>query len=98
MENYPFKDNTTKRRYELDLGGDYVAFIDYFITPEGDIALTHTEVPYEYENRGIGSQLARKCLDNIRSRNARVIPQCGFVSAYIRRNPEWEELVVNRYR
>ncbi len=97
MTDYPFKDNAQKRRYELDLGNDYVAFINYFITPDGDIALTHTEVPYEFENRGIGSQLAEKCLEDIRSRGARVIPQCGFVASHIRRHPQWEDLVVKRW-
>lgn len=97
-KDYPFQDNTKKRRYELDLGDNNVAFIDYFITPEGDIVLTHTEVPYEYENRGIGSQLAEKCLEDIKSRGAHVVPQCGFVASYVRRHPEWEDLVSSRYR
>ncbi len=98
MKEYPFTDNKKKRRYELDLGDDYIAFIDYFVTPEGDIALTHTEVPYEFENKGIGSQLAGKCLEDIKSKGARVIPQCGFVASYIRRHPQWEGLVAERYK
>jgi predicted GNAT family acetyltransferase len=97
MKEYPFINNTPKRRFELRLDDFNTAFIDYFVNPEGDIALTHTDVPREYENQGIGSQLALKSLEDIKAQNAKVIPRCGFIAAYIRRHPEWEPLVAQRH-
>jgi predicted GNAT family acetyltransferase len=32
-------------------------------------------------------------LDDIRSRGLKVVPLCPFVAAYIRRHPEYEDLV-----
>ena len=32
-------------------------------------------------------------LEDIRSKGLRVVPQCSFVEVYIRRHPEWADLV-----
>lgn len=98
MKEYQFKDNRDKRRYELDLEDGQIAHIDYVVMPSGDVALTHTDVPYVHENKGIGSQIVKKALEDIKQKNAKVVPQCGFVSVFIRRHPEWTELVAMRER
>ncbi len=96
MKEYPFRNNERERRYELDLGG-YIALINYVKLGEGDIiALVHTEVPYEFENQGIGSQIVEKSLTDIKSQGCKVIPSCGFVAAYIRRHPQWSNIVAER--
>lgn len=77
----------------MDLGEGYIALIDYAKPYDGVIALTHTEVPYEFENRGIGSELVKNCLNDIKGQGCKVIPSCSFVAAYIRRHPEWMDMV-----
>lgn len=62
------------------------------------LALTHTEVPDELEGQGIGSQLARAALEHARAGNLKVEPWCGFVSAYMRRHPEYNELLTEEWR
>lgn len=91
-----FKDNKDRARYELELEHGHIATANYSRTRNGNIALTHTEVPYEYEGKGIGSELVENCLLDIKSQGCLVVPQCPFVSAYIRRHPQWEELVGER--
>ncbi|HIW97570.1 MAG TPA: N-acetyltransferase [Candidatus Tidjanibacter gallistercoris] len=93
MKDYRFSNNTVERRYELDLEDGQTAMIEYRVMPTGEVALTHTEVPYDHINQGVGSQIAHKALTDIRERGTRVIPQCGFVASYIRRHPEWQEIV-----
>lgn len=83
--------NAAERRYELDLKGDK-AVLEYVELP-GVLVLTHTGVPGRYEGRGIGSELVRGALEDIRDRGLRVVPQCRFVERWIRRHPEWEEIV-----
>ncbi|MDE5621946.1 MAG: N-acetyltransferase [Alistipes sp.] len=83
--------NTAERRYELDLKGDR-AVLEYVELP-GVLVLTHTGVPKRHEGRGIGSELVRAALEDIRDRGLRVVPQCRFVERWIRRHPEWEEIV-----
>lgn len=96
MKDYKFRNNTEKRRYELDLEDGQLAIIDYVVMPDEVIALTHTQVPYEHENEGIGTQIVEKALTDIRNRGGKIIPQCGFVASYIRRHPQWNELIAVR--
>lgn len=93
MKDYRFSDNKDKKRYELDLEDGQVAFIEYINMPKDVIIFTHTDVPYEHENQGIGSQIAAKALEDVQKRDMKVIPQCGFIATYIRRHPEWRKIV-----
>lgn len=57
------------------------------------MVLVHTEVPAAAEGEGVGGALARAALDHARSEGLRVVPRCPFMAAYIRRHPEYEDLV-----
>ncbi|MBV9775296.1 MAG: N-acetyltransferase [Gemmatimonadetes bacterium] len=59
----------------------------------GRIFLLHTEVPDALEGRGVGSELVRTALDQAREQGVRVVPYCAFVQAYLKRHPEYQELV-----
>lgn len=80
-------------RYEARLGDTLMGFVAYRLTT-GRITFLHTEVPPEAEGRGIGSRLARFVLDDARTRGLQVRPLCPFIAAWIRRHPEYAELVV----
>ena len=84
-------DNAEEQRFELPVD-ERVAFIDYQIKNDA-IVMAHTEVPQELEGQGIGSALVQGALDLARQRNLHVVPSCPFVSAYIRRHPEYLDLV-----
>ena len=86
-------DNTPEKRYELDLGDGDMALLEY-VPGKGLIVLTHTEVPPKYEGQGIGKELVQAALEDIRRKELLVVPQCPFVGAYIRRHPEWMDLVL----
>ena len=60
----------------------------------GEIYLTHTEVPRELEGKGIGSQLVEKTLQDIERQGLRLVPLCPFVAAYIKKHPEWRRIVM----
>lgn len=55
--------------------------------------LTHTVVPPEHEGTGIGSALARGVLDDLRAEGAPVRVLCPFLTAYIKRHPEYADMV-----
>ena len=61
METYPFTDNTEKKQYELHVG-NLTPKIEYIKNKNGEIYLTHTEVPSALEGKGIGSQLVEQAL------------------------------------
>ena len=93
-DDAPVRDNPKHRRYEVVLG-DRLGLIAYRLA--GDtITFTHTEVPEELAGRGIAGRMARFALDGARARGLRVVPLCPFVAAYIRRHPEYQDLVASR--
>ena len=89
---YVVRDNPAERRYELLFGDERVGEILYRVRP-GKVVLLHTEVDPMVEGSGLGGRLVAGALDDIRSRGLAVVPLCPFVAAYIRRHPEYDDLV-----
>ena len=87
----PIVDNTAQQRYELAADGA-IAYVAYSREP-GTITLIHTIVPDALAGRGIGSRLAKFVLDDARSHGEKVIVQCSFIAAYLRKHPEYADLV-----
>ena len=87
-------DNAEARRYEARAGTEVVGFIDYRLAP-GEIRLLHTEVDLEVEGEGVGSLLVGRALDDIRRRGLNVVPFCPFVVAFIKRHPEYSDVVAS---
>ena len=83
-------DNPASHRFELSLDG-HTAFTTYRLA--GDVlSVPHTEVPREFEGRGIGSALVKGVLEIARARGLKVRPLCPFVAAYMQRHPEYADL------
>ena len=87
------RDNPGKHRYELVVDGEAVGEILYRATSDA-LTLVHTEVAPSLEGQGLASKLVSSALDDIRARGLHVVPVCPFVRAYIRRHPEYSDLVV----
>ena len=86
------RDNADERRYELPIDSKHAAFVEYRLM-DGVIIFTHAETPPQFEGRGFGSLLAKGALDAARDRGLKVIPHCSFIAAYIRRHPEYSDLL-----
>ena len=87
------RDNPARHRFELTLG-DHTAFAEYKRAP-GTITFVHTVVPDELGGRGVGSALARGALDQVRKTGEKVIAQCPFVAAFIRKNTPYQDLLAD---
>jgi predicted GNAT family acetyltransferase len=85
------RNNTELHRFELDADG-HMAVAYYRLSP-GVISFTHTEVPNELSGRGIGSALARGALDIVRAQGLKVVAQCPFISAFMGKHPEFNDLL-----
>jgi predicted GNAT family acetyltransferase len=85
-------DNEARSRFELGLDGGGIAFIDYYRI--GDVrVLTHAEVPLALRGRGIGARLTAATLELMRERGARVVPRCPYIALFMRRHPEYDDLL-----
>jgi predicted GNAT family acetyltransferase len=95
-ETFNVTNNETEHRYEVIADG-MIAISEYELG-DGEIVFTHTEVPVALEGRGIGSALARAAFADARARSLTVVPRCPFIREYIRRHPEYLDLVNERSR
>ena len=89
---YQLIDNEAEKRYEFHIDGQ-IPRIEY-IKAKDKIYLTHTEIPRGLEGKGIGSSIVRQALDDIREKDLTLIPLCPFVAMFIKRHPEYKDLVL----
>jgi predicted GNAT family acetyltransferase len=85
-------DRPNELRYEIEVDGQVAGFLLYRVEP-GVLELVHTDVDPRWEGKGVGATLVAGALDDVRGRGLTVRPYCPFVAAFIRRHPEYEELV-----
>ncbi len=86
------RDDPDNKRYVVEVDGELAGFADYRIRGDRQ-SFVHTEVFPEFGGRGLGSQLARGALDDVRSLGRVIAPHCPFIAAYIKRHPEYNEFV-----
>ena len=85
--------DTAGHRYVLRVGDDEAGTLTYSLR-DGAVVLEHTVVDRARREKGLGSQLVRFALDDVRASGGRVVPQCPFVRAYLERHPQDADLVV----
>jgi predicted GNAT family acetyltransferase len=86
------RDNRARFRYELLVDGDVGAFVQYTMRG-GRLLLVHTEVDKARQGQGLATVLIRGVLDDIRVRGIPMLPVCSFVDRFIKRHPEYDDLV-----
>lgn len=96
IQDLPVTDNTEAQRFEAQLGDDR-AVAEYHLKNDV-IIFTHTEVPAVMEGKGVAGKLIQTALEAARAAHYQVVPLCPFVAAYIRRHPEYRDLVLPRFR
>ena len=86
-------DDPARHRFEaVDESGVRAGILSYTRHGHG-VVITHTAVEDAFEDRGVGSALARVALDAIRADGLTVDPQCPFVRGWIDRHPDYADLV-----
>lgn len=91
MAEIQIEHNDERQRFETQIDG-VSAYMTY--TFRGDLVyFDHTFVPPEFRGKGVAAALVRAGLDEARRQHWKVVPSCSYVDAFIRRNPEFEELV-----
>jgi len=90
------RDNSAAQRYEMDVEGKS-AFITYRRCG-ATVTLLHAEVPHELSGRGLGSALAQGTLELAREQGHKVVPRCPFISRYIEKHPQFQDLLVGPQR
>lgn len=88
--------NTHRRRFELETDGK-LSIVEYQHVDDETLALTHTEVDPSLEGHGVGSKLVEGVLQFVEQNNLKIVPLCPFVTAYLKRHPDWNRVVSTAY-
>ncbi|WP_294181100.1 GNAT family N-acetyltransferase [uncultured Schumannella sp.] len=86
------RNDPDRSRYLL-MRGDRELGKSLYVRGGDTIRFTHTVIDPELEERGLGSQLVRGALDDVRATtSARVIADCPFVARFIAKHEEYQDL------
>ena len=86
-------DHPERHRYELAIDGKKAAEIIYHLRGPDTIELEHTEVQPGHEGQGLASKIATFAFDDARKRGLKVIVTCEYLQGWIRKHPEYADLV-----
>ena len=88
-------DAPDRQRSEIQRNDTVLGFAAYQKTDQL-IVFTHTEVDSALEGQGIGGQLVRGALDQVRTLGLPVLPICPFVQGWMARHPDYINLDYRR--
>lgn len=83
--------NSTRRRFEMVVDGA-LCVLEYHFA-DGVMTITHTGVPPALEGRGLASELTLAAFSEARDNGWRIVPACAYSAAWIRRHPEFDDLL-----
>jgi uncharacterized protein len=86
----PVSHNEAARRFETLIGGK-LARADYRLQ-DGVMHIFHTEVPVEFEGRGVAARVVHAAMAHARAHGLKVRPACSYVRTFMARHPEYEDL------
>lgn len=92
MADVQVSDNGDAQRFEAYVDGELAGVMEY-IPLEGKVIATHTEVAPAFEGKGVGSSLVAGALEQLRASERLVQPLCPYVAGYLRRHPEFADVV-----
>jgi len=88
----PLPQLTTNGRFELERDG-HVAYLAYNLAGKV-LQLIHTEVPEALRGQRMASTLAESAFQWAREHQVKVDVICPYVAAYLRKHPEYSDLVM----
>lgn len=91
LDDITVTNNEEAQRFEATVDGLH-AIITYRRFPDR-IVFNHTEVPPPLEGKGLAAKLSRVALDFARANHLRVVPLCAYVSSFLRKHREFQDLV-----
>jgi len=78
--------------YEITVDGEHAGVAEFEERP-GVVVFTHTVIDEAFGGRGLGSQLVRAGLDDVRARGLKVKPVCPFTRSWIEKHPDYQDLL-----
>ena len=83
--------NKAEKRFEVWIEG-YLSKLDY-IKDGKNFVITHVGVHPELRGQGVAGKITQVALEYAKANSLRVIPMCSYAASYIRRNPQYADLM-----
>jgi predicted GNAT family acetyltransferase len=96
MNSFEITNNEKEMQFQIHAEGE-IASLQYRFY-KSDIALMHTDVPDALSGKGMASALAHHALEWAKEHKKKIMVYCPFVASYLKKNPQYEELVDKSYR
>ncbi|HET9836427.1 MAG TPA: GNAT family N-acetyltransferase [Rhodanobacteraceae bacterium] len=77
--------------FSVEVDG-HVGVLDYNLRGN-TMTITHTLVPEAIGGRGVAGELTRVALETARANGWKVVPMCAYAAVYMRRHPEYSDLL-----
>ena len=87
-----FRNNEENSQFQVHTEGSQ-GMIEYEKLQPDHLDLYHTEVDPALEGKGVARVLVQRALEYCREQDWRVTPTCTYVAAYIKRHPEFADLI-----
>lgn len=91
LDSLPLINDKSSRQFELEVEGR-MAKVEYELNGT-KMFLTHSNVPKALAGMGVGAALVEKVFTYIEENNLKLVPMCSFVTAHLRKHPEWKRIV-----
>ena len=95
MNDIKVTNNIANQQFEVHIDDEVAVLIYRFY--KDDIAFMHTEVPPKLEGKGIASSLAKYAFEWAKEHKKKVMVYCPYVAAFLKRHPEYNDLVDKKY-
>lgn len=97
MQHIEVFDKPDAGRFEARYHDETLGYLTYEISG-GVMRLPHTYVTPPARGQSIAALLVQAALESARSRQLSVDPICWYVAVFLRRNPEYQDLVAGSAR
>ena len=85
------RNNVGASRYEMDEQGQ-TSWADYRLN-DGRLYIDHVESPPTLRGTGAAGRLMQALAADARERGLKITPICGYAAAWLRRSPDYRDLV-----
>lgn len=86
------RDDPEEGAYVVEVNGERAGKAVYHMRG-GRHLFVHTEIDDRFAGSGLGTQLVRYALDDVRAKRGTMVPICPFFAAYLERHPDYEDIV-----
>lgn len=83
--------NKAENRFEVWIA-DNLSKLDY-IQDGKNFVITHVGVHPDLRGQGVAGRIVQVSLEYAKEKSLRVIPMCSYAAAYVRRHPEYAQLM-----